>query len=124
MEKRGTKSHRVRRVERELQIQVAQYLSAAYKGELPGLVTVSGVRMPADLRSARVAVSFFNASPEEAEQGIEVLQRWRYDIQSYLASKLPLRYCPKVQFELDYHTEKVNRVESLLRELSQQGAPS
>lgn len=117
---KNTGSHRIQRVEKELQAHVAQYLSAAYKGELPGLVTVSRVQMPADLRSARVFVSFLNASSEEAELGLETLQGWAPDIQSYLNNRLPLRYCPRLTFAIDESTEKVLKLERLFMELDKQ----
>lgn len=119
-QKRSGPTHRVQRVEKELQVQVAQYLAAAYKGELPGLVTVSRVRMPADLRAARIGVTFLNATPAECEQGLETLQSWAPDIQSYLNDRLPLRYCPRLTFEIDDSLEKVLKVENTLRELERQ----
>lgn len=111
-------ANRVERVAKEMQTQIAQYLSAAYKGELPGLVTVTRVKMPADLRAARVAVSFLMASPVEAERGLEILQSWAPDIQSYLNDRVGLRYCPRITFEIDTATEKVLRVESLIQNLN------
>lgn len=111
-------TNRVERVEKEMQTQIAQYLSAAYKGELPGLVTISRVKMPADLRAARVFVSFLMASEEESERGLETLQSWAPDIQSYLNDRVGLRYCPRLTFEIDNTTEKVMKVESMIRNLS------
>lgn len=119
MQKSGA-SHRVQRVEKELVAHVAQYLSAAYKGELPGLVTVTRAQMPSDLRSARVFVSFLNAADEEMEKGLEILQSWAPDIQSYLNDRLPLRYCPRLTFAIDETTEKVLKIEHILMELEKQ----
>ncbi len=110
---------RVERVEKEMHSQIAQYLSAAYKGELPGLVTVTRIKMPADLRAARVAVSFLMATPEEAEAGLEILQSWAPDIQSYLNDRIGLRFCPRLTFEIDTTMEKVLKVEGILRNLNQ-----
>lgn len=110
-------TNRVERVEKEMQTQIAQYLSAAYKGELPGLVTVTRVKMPADLRAARVFVSFLMASDEQAEHGLETLQSWAPDIQSYLNDRVGLRYCPRLTFELDTTTENVLKIEGLIRDL-------
>lgn len=114
---KGDGGIRVARVEREVQGLISQFLAGTYKGELPGIVTVSMVRMPADLKTARVFISFFNATPAEEKQGVQLLQRRAVEIQKYINDKLALRFCPRLTFMQDEATEKLIKIDQILRDL-------
>lgn len=114
---KGDGGIRVARVEREVQSQIARFLMSSYKGELPGLVTLSLVKMPADLKSARVFVSFLNATPAQEKKGVQMLQRRAAEIQRFLSDNLELRFCPKLTFEADHSTEKIMRIDRIIHEL-------
>ena len=62
---------RVARVEREIQVTIAQFLIRGFKLPLPGLVTVASVKMPADLRAAKVYISVLG-SEEQTEEVVEL----------------------------------------------------
>jgi ribosome-binding factor A len=111
---------RVPRVEREVQQCIAQYLLRDYRGRLPGLVTVSRVLMPADLRTARVYVSVLSDNPEHQDEVLEFLQNAIADIQYHLGRELKMRYCPKIKFFADETTEKVLKIEAILKEIESQ----
>lgn len=115
---------RVPRVEREVQQCIAQYLLRGYRGRLPGLVTVSRVLMPADLRTARVYVSVLSDNPEHQDEVLELLQDATADIQYHLGRELKMRYCPKIKFFADETTEKVLKIESILKEIENQNRAS
>ncbi|MBL7671567.1 MAG: 30S ribosome-binding factor RbfA [Bdellovibrionaceae bacterium] len=108
---------RVARVEKELQHVIAQYLISGFKEPLPGLVTVASVRMPGDLRTARVYVSVLG-EPESLERVLEILQERAFEIQRYIGAELKMRYCPKLTFERDHTTEQVLKVEKILAEIA------
>jgi len=107
---------RIARVESEVLRLVAQYLIAQMRGELPGIVTVSRVKMPADLRIAKVYISILNFEGKFSEV-IHLLQQRAPDIQRYISDHLRMRYCPKLTFFEDDVTQKVLKVESIIREL-------
>jgi ribosome-binding factor A len=109
---------RVARVEREIQQTVAQYLLHGIKDRLPGLVTVAHVKMPADLRTAKVFISVLGTD-QEKDMVLEILQRNARDIQSYISDNLRMRYCPKLSFYPDTTTESVLKVEKILAELKE-----
>lgn len=111
---------RVPRVEREVQQCIAQYLLRGYRGRLPGLVTVSRVLMPADLRTAKVYVSVLSDKSEHQDEVLELLQEAASDIQGHLGRELKMRYCPKLKFFADETTEKVLKIESILKEIENQ----
>lgn len=104
------------RVEKEIQHTIAQFLIQGFKSSLPGLVTVADVRMPADLRTAKVYVSVLG-SDEQREEALEVLQERAFEIQNYIGKELKMRYCPKLTFYGDDVTDKVLKVERILEDL-------
>jgi len=108
---------RVAKVEMEVHRIVAQYLLGPIKGTFPGLVTISRVKMPADLRSAKVYVSVLNPEGKVSEV-IETLQKRASDIQDEINAKLRMRYCPKITFYEDTSAQKVLKVEGLLKEIA------
>ncbi len=107
---------RVARVEKEVQTTIAQYLIRGFKNELPGLVTVAAVKMPADLRTAKVYVSVLG-SEKQQEEAIDMLQERAYEIQNFIGKELKMRYCPKLVFYSDHTTEQVLKVEKILADL-------
>lgn len=110
---------RVARVEREIQATIAQFLIRGFKIPLPGLVTVASVKMPADLRAAKVYVSVLG-SEEQKSETIELLQERAFEIQKYIGAELKMRYCPKLTFFPDHATEEVLKVERILQELEEE----
>lgn len=107
---------RVARVEREIQATVAQFLIRGFKTPLPGLVTVASVKMPADLRTAKVYVSVLG-SEKQQEEALDLLQERAFEIQNFIGKELKMRYCPKLTFYVDHATEQVIKVEKILHEL-------
>ncbi len=107
---------RVARAEREIQTNIAQFLIRGFKTPLPGLVTVASVRMPGDLRTAKVYVSVLGTD-EQKKEALELLQERAFEVQNYLGKELKMRFCPKVTFYLDHATEQVLKVERILHDL-------
>lgn len=107
---------RVARVEREVQQSVAQFLISGFKLPLPGIVTVARVRMPGDLRTAKVYISILG-DPKLLDEAVDLLQERAFEIQNYLGKELKMRYCPKLTFYPDHETEEILKVEKILQEL-------
>ncbi|MBS1970498.1 MAG: 30S ribosome-binding factor RbfA [Bdellovibrionales bacterium] len=107
---------RVARVEREVQQSVAQFLISGFKLPLPGIVTVARVRMPGDLRTAKVYISILG-DPKLLDEAVDLLQDRAFEIQNYLGKELKMRYCPKLTFYPDHETEEILKVEKILQDL-------
>lgn len=107
---------RVARVEREVQQTVAQFLISGFKLPLPGIVTVARVKMPGDLRTAKVYISILG-DPKLLDEAVELLQGRAFEIQNYLSKELKMRFCPKLTFYADDETEQILKVEKILQEL-------
>jgi ribosome-binding factor A len=110
---------RVARVEREVQATVAQYLIKGFKNSLPGLVTVAAVKMPADLRTAKVYVSVLGAD-DKTDEVLETLQERAFEIQNYIGKELKMRYCPKLTFYSDHATNQILKIDKIIQELEDQ----
>lgn len=123
MQKKGD-GRRVERVEKEIHAILSRYLASSYKGDLPGIVTITYVQMPPDLRAARVSVAVLGGNAEANQQAAQMLQDRAADMQAYLAKNLPMRYTAKLKFVADESLEKVLKVDRLLKEISDKKDPS
>ena len=107
---------RVARVETEVQKTIAQYLISGFRHPMKGLVTVSKVLMPADLRTAKVYISVLG-SDEQREQTLSTLQDNASEVQRFIGQQLKMRYCPKLTFFPDHTTEQILKIEKILGEI-------
>jgi ribosome-binding factor A len=112
------------RIEKEVQEIVSRFIIKHLRSDLPGLITITRVQMPADFRAAQIFVTYF--SPEEMPgQNLdvaEVLQGWAKDIQDEIAHVLKMRYCPKLTFFNDETTEKILKIEKTLADIAKNPA--
>jgi ribosome-binding factor A len=82
-------------------------------------VTVTGVEVAPDMRSAKVLISVM---AEEGKQHLclKGLQNSSGFLQSQLAKKIDTRYVPRLTFELDTGVKKSLEVAKILYELEQE----
>ncbi|MBC7371095.1 MAG: 30S ribosome-binding factor RbfA [Bdellovibrionaceae bacterium] len=114
--KKQEDGRRVARAEREVQQAIAQFLISGFKLPLPGIVTVARVKMPGDLRAAKVYISVLGA-PEGLNKAVELLKERAFEVQNFLGKELKMRYCPKLTFLPDHETEQILKVDRILQEL-------
>lgn len=125
---------RVHRVEKEIREVIGAYLLRGFRGELPGLVSVSRVIVSKDLRTAKVLVTMMvqaavTSSPSEGSAADEKALRRSYDaaidelqahaseIQTEINRRLQMKHCPRLTFIYDDGLEHALRIESILRDL-------
>ncbi|AGH95767.1 30S ribosome-binding factor RbfA [Pseudobdellovibrio exovorus] len=109
------------RVEKEVQEVISRFIIEQMRHDLPGVVTVTRVQMPADFRTAHVYVTYFASSTEGQDamtDAAEVLQSWSRDIQDEIGHVMKMRYCPKLTFHNDEATEKILKIERILSHIS------
>lgn len=118
---------RVARVEREVQSVISTFIIQRLQRELPGLITVSRVQIPADLRQARVWVSLLQTNVEDLnkasegkvlKEAVSILQEWAIDIQKEIGTKLDMKYLPKLTFFPDESTDKILKIEKLISDIT------
>ena len=112
MEKRGVKHHRGRLGEA-----LREEIETLVEGELGdpriGLVSVSGVELAEDGRSAQVLVDV-EGDDDDAEQSLQGLDAAKAYIRHELADRLRLRRAPELFFRLDRAERDKARIEELL----------
>lgn len=90
-----------------------------YEPALSGVsITVSEVRVSADLRNATAFVSPLGgkATPEL----LECLKRITPQIRFYMAKKVHMRYLPEICFKLDTSYEYAQKIDNLLGTVSEE----
>lgn len=108
---------RADRVAEAIREEVARFLTKDAKDpRLVGLVTVTAVEVPRDLRHARVYVSILGTDAERAAT-VDGLESMKGHMRSILARTLSLRVAPELTFKLDESVARAARIESLLAQV-------
>ena len=107
-------SRRVERVADAIQQLIAELLLREIKDPRIGMVTLTGVKLSADLRHARV---WFSVIGDQArrDQSLAGLRSACGFIRSQVAHRLRLRSAPEIIFEFDPSLDQADRVARLLR---------
>jgi ribosome-binding factor A len=108
-------SGRTRKVESQIREIVGEEVDNLSDPRIRGLVTVTGVRVSADLANATIFYSVL--SGEDAEEAQEGLQSAAGRIQASVGSQTRLKRTPRLRFEPDPVVERATRIESALREV-------
>jgi ribosome-binding factor A len=109
-------SIRTERVASLIKHEVSQIIMREMRDELLVLVTVTDVRVSADLKVAKIYVSVFN-SGNPKQQAMDKLAANQKTIRSELGSRLRLKFTPEVHFFLDETLDRVERIEGLIKEI-------
>jgi ribosome-binding factor A len=88
-----------------------------------GFVTVTAVRVSADLRHARVFISVLGDDDERAST-MAGLERAKSYLRSELGKQVRMKYLPELIFELDTGPERAERLEELLHKLHDEEEPT
>jgi len=116
-------SHRVERVADAIREVIAELLLRGIKDPRVGMATITGVKLTADLRHARV---YFSVIGDEASRAktLAGLRSAAGFIRNQIGKKLSLRIAPEVIFELDPTYAQAERVSQLLKESLPEPPPS
>jgi ribosome-binding factor A len=108
---------RADRVAEAIRAEVATFLREGAKDpRLVGMVTVTAVDVPRDLRSAKIFVSILGTDTERAAT-VEALESMKGHVRTRLAKTLSLRVAPELSFKLDESVARAARIESLLAQV-------
>ena len=105
------------RVGDQIQAELADILGRRLKDPRLGFVTVTGVDVTPDLRTARVYVSVLQG------EGLPVLERAKGFLRKELGRRIRLRHVPELVFVEDRSAERGRHMEDLLRSI-QDDAPT
>lgn len=107
---------RIDRVADQIQRHLAEIINTEVADERVPRLTVSGVKVSKDLRSARVFVTPPAGSDPEA--AVQAVNRAAGFLRSRLGDKLRLKYLPRLKFEYDATLDEADRLVALLNEAS------
>ena len=108
-------SYRVQRVGKEVKRGLSEIFQQN-REEFGGyLLTVTEVRLPRDLRSAKVWVSVYG-QVDQRREAINLLCNRSGKIRSLLAGKINLRRMPEIRFLLDETLDTAERIDRLLND--------
>ncbi len=110
------------RIEKQIQESLASFLLKNLNVNEDGLVSVTRVQIPRDLKTAEVFVHQYGKTDEEHDNLVEKLEKRVGLIQKHLASDLKLRFCPKLEFHYDSTFDKTLAVDKLIYDMTKSGA--
>ena len=108
---------RVDRVGHLVQQEMSRLILSRVKDPRVGFVTVTHVKMTADLKSAVVFVSVMGEEKIRLST-IEALDHARGFFQHEIGDALKLRFTPRIQFELDRSIDHSMEIDRILRTIS------
>lgn len=115
----GTVIRRPKRVAELIRQELSKILLADLHDPRIGFLTITRVKVPADLRTAQVYVSVLG-SPAQQRSTLRGLRSARGRIQGELGNRIELRRVPEISFHADDRVKQALRVSSLLAELAQE----
>jgi len=117
------KKDRLARVNALLLRSIGAYFERVISEEKDGfdrsILTVTGVEVAANLRTARVRVSFRGEATMRPRY-LRRLENHRVDLQRHLADTLLLKFTPRLHFVLDSSLEEGDRVLRLIESLERE----
>lgn len=82
-----------------------------------GFITVTDAAISPDLKEGRIYVSVIGTTQQQ-QRALAELQARHGEIQRELASRIVLKYTPRLTFTLDHTESRAARIEHLLDELN------
>jgi len=114
-------SIRTERVSSFIQQDIAALFEREFRGSSVGFITVTGVDVTPDLKTARIYVSILG-NDELREKTMQSLDGQKKHIRQILGSHLRMKFTPSIEFFLDETQERVSRIESLLKKIHDEDA--
>jgi len=104
-----------------LRQELAKHFQRQLPDYLDGMVTVTAVRVSADLSIAKVYVSIYNGKTDPAIL-IKRLNANQTELRTMMAREIRLRKMPELRFYLDDTLDTAERIERLLQEVREKDA--
>lgn len=108
---------RARRVEQQIQRELAQLLQFERKDPRLAWVTVVDVRLTPDLSLATIYVSVLGKAGSDAAEVVPVLNQAAGYFRTELGRRMKLRTTPQLRFFYDEVEDEARRVDDLLRQV-------
>jgi len=109
-------SHRVERIAEQIREELSQMLATEVRDPGVGLVTITRVKVTADLSLARVYWTAMGEGKERSDTA-KALARVAPFLRHLLSQRLTLRRVPEVVFHYDESVAAQDRIERIIQEL-------
>jgi ribosome-binding factor A len=109
-------SIRTARVASLIKEEIGAILIREYNSPSYGFTTVTDVTVTGDLRIAKVYFSVMG-TPEVQRRTIDMLEGEKGHIRGIVGSHLRMRFIPELQFYHDTTMDRVDRINTLIREI-------
>jgi ribosome-binding factor A len=107
--------NRAERLTENFRQEISEIIEYEIVDERIGEVTVTGVKVGADLRNATIFVDI-DGSTEQIKESLNALRRAAGFIRHQLSLRLVMKRIPELFFQYDDTRKKAARIEQLLRE--------
>ena len=114
-------THRVERIQKQVQEEVSQMLATEVRDPGVGLVTVTRAKVTGDLSLARVYWTIIG-DLNERKKTVKALERATGFVRHLLAERLSLRRVPELKFIFDEGVIAQNRIEQIIQEIHAEDA--
>jgi len=107
------KTRRQKRVSSLIKEELSRLLVGEFQNMFSGIITITQIEMSADLKTAYVYLSFFGQ--KKKEEILETLEKKKGYLRKSIASKVKLKYNPKLIFSIDRTPEYEEKIEKLMK---------
>lgn len=108
-------SHRIDKIESLIKEEISLiFLFKLQELEL-GLITITNVRVSADLKIAKIYVSIMEK--DKREDTLEKIKSKTKFIRSELASRITIKFVPELKFFLDDTLDYVEKIDELIKKI-------
>ncbi len=112
-------SRRLNRVEEACHEVLSEVLQREVKDPRVGFVTITDVKLTADLRHSRVFVSVLG-DEDDVERSMAGLDSAKGYMRSALGKHLRIKYLPEIEFVLDSSGEEALRLEGIMKQVEEE----
>ncbi len=109
-------SIRTERVASLIKHEIGSILTRDYSSPEYGFITVTEVRVSADLKIAKVYFSIFG-DEQKQQSTMEMLEEQKHHIRGLVAGRVRLKFAPALQFYHDTTMDQVDKINRLINKI-------
>lgn len=107
---------RMEKVSSVIKHEISGIISREYNSKEYGFITVTDVKMTADLKIAKIYISIFDKG-EVRERTLKMLENEKGHIRALLGSNVHLKYTPALQFFIDETLDRVESINNIIKKI-------
>jgi ribosome-binding factor A len=112
-------SLRATRIGEQMKKELSDIIGRKLKDPRIGFVTVTDVRVTGDLQQAKVYITVLG-DEQQRQNTLKGLAKAKGFIRSEIGQRIRLRKTPEIYFEIDESIDYGNRIESLIKQISEE----